>query len=78
MIFFSLGETIVPKKISSSCHALRFTPTGTGENQRITPVVMEAISGLIEVPCHGCTGVKKKFFSEDLNPNDELIRCSML
>ncbi|KAH1194254.1 putative 60S ribosomal protein L37a-1 [Glycine max] len=30
------------------CHALRFTPTGTGENQRITPVVMEAISGLIE------------------------------
>lgn len=48
--------TIVPKKIASSCHALRFTPAGTGENQRITPVAMEAISGFMEAPCHGCTG----------------------
>ena len=48
--------TIVPRKIASSCHALRFTPAGTGENQRITPVAMEAISGFMAAPCHGCTG----------------------
>lgn len=45
--------TIVARKMASSCHALRETPLGTGTNQRITPVAMEARSGLIAAPCHG-------------------------
>jgi len=45
--------TIVPKKIASNCHALRFTPAGTGVNQSITPVAMEANRGFIAAPCHG-------------------------
>lgn len=45
--------TIVPRKIASSCHALRLTPAGTGENQSITPIAIEASKGFIDAPCHG-------------------------
>jgi len=45
--------TIVPRKIASSCHALRDTPSGVGTNQRITPVRIDAMSGLMAAPCHG-------------------------
>lgn len=45
--------TIVARKIASSCHALRVTPSGTGRNQIITPVAIDARSGLIAAPCHG-------------------------
>jgi hypothetical protein len=48
--------TIVARKIASSCHAFRDTPAGTGTNQRMTPVAMEAIRGFIAAPCHGCVG----------------------
>lgn len=45
--------TIVARKMESSCHAMRETPLGAGRNHRITPVAMEAASGLMEAPCHG-------------------------
>lgn len=46
--------TMVARKIARSCHAFRETPEGTGRNQIITPVAMEARSGFIAAPCHGC------------------------
>ena len=48
--------TIVAKKIASSCHAFLETPAGTGENQRITPVAMEARRGFMAAPCHAGAG----------------------
>lgn len=42
--------TIVPRKMASNCHALRETPSGTGTNQRMTPVAMEASKGFIAAP----------------------------
>lgn len=49
--------TIVARKMESNCHALRVTPDGTGTNQRITPVAIEANSGFNAAPCHGgCDG----------------------
>lgn len=48
--------TIVARKMASSCHAFLDTPEGTGTNQRITPVAIEAISGFIAAPVHGCGG----------------------
>ncbi|WCJ36894.1 hypothetical protein M5689_018066 [Euphorbia peplus] len=49
--------TIVARKIASSCHAGFVTPAGTGTNQRMTPVAIEASNGFIAAPCHGCGGV---------------------
>lgn len=46
--------TIVARKMESSCQALRETPDGTGRNQRMTPVAIEAINGFNAAPCHGC------------------------
>ena len=46
--------TIVARNMESSCHALRETPDGTGTNQRITPVAIDAINGFNAAPCHGC------------------------
>lgn len=48
--------TMVARKIASNCQALRDTPDGTGTSQRITPVAIEASSGLIAAPCHGGDG----------------------
>lgn len=45
--------TIVARKIASSCHAFLETPEGTGTNQIIIPVAIEASRGLIAAPCHG-------------------------
>lgn len=45
--------TIVAKKMESNCHAILETPEGGGRNQIITPVAMEAMSGLMAAPCHG-------------------------
>lgn len=45
--------TIVARKMARSCQASRETPDGTGTNQRITPVAMDAKSGFIAAPCHG-------------------------
>ncbi len=45
--------TMVARKIASSCHALRVTPEGTGTNQSIIPVAIDASNGLIAAPCHG-------------------------
>lgn len=46
--------TIVARKIARSCQAGLETPEGTGTNQRMTPVAMEASNGFIAAPCHGC------------------------
>lgn len=46
--------TIVARKMASSCHAFRETPEGTGTNQRMTPVAIDASNGFIAAPCHGC------------------------
>ena len=46
--------TIVARNMESSCHALRETPDGTGTNQRMTPVAIDAINGFNAAPCHGC------------------------
>lgn len=48
--------TIVAKKIASSCQAFLDTPDGTGTNQRMTPVAIEARRGFIAAPCHGFAG----------------------
>lgn len=50
--------TMVAKKIASSCHALLETPSGTGRNQTITPVAIEARRGFMDAPCHdgACAG----------------------
>lgn len=48
--------TIVARKMASSCQAGRETPDGTGMNQRMTPVAIDASNGLIAAPCHGCEG----------------------
>lgn len=45
--------TIVARKIASSCHAFLETPDGSGTNQRIIPVAIEARRGLIAAPCQG-------------------------
>lgn len=45
--------TMVPKKIASNCHALRETPSGTGEYQSRVPIAKEAKRGLMAAPCHG-------------------------
>lgn len=45
--------TIVARNIESNCHAFLETPVGTGTNQRITPVAIEASRGFIAAPCHG-------------------------
>ncbi|KAJ6895039.1 hypothetical protein NC651_021498 [Populus alba x Populus x berolinensis] len=45
--------TIVARKIASSCHAGFVTPAGTGTNQRMTPVAMDASKGFMAAPCHG-------------------------
>ena len=46
--------TIVARNMESSCHALRETPDGTGRNQRMTPVAIDAINGFNAAPCHAC------------------------
>lgn len=46
--------TIVARNMESSCQALRETPDGTGTNQRMTPVAIDAINGFNAAPCHGC------------------------
>lgn len=43
--------------MESNCHAIRETPLGAGRNHKMTPVAMEAISGLMAAPCHGCGGL---------------------
>lgn len=48
--------TMVPRKIANSCHAFRVTPSGTGTNQSMTPVAIDANRGFIAAPCHGCAG----------------------
>ena len=45
--------TIVARKIASSCQAGFVTPEGTGTNQRMTPVAIDASNGFIAAPCHG-------------------------
>lgn len=45
--------TIVARKIASSCQAGFVTPEGTGTNQRMTPVAMDASKGFMAAPCHG-------------------------
>ncbi|KAJ6777601.1 hypothetical protein OIU74_001561 [Salix koriyanagi] len=45
--------TIVARKIASSCQAGLVTPEGTGTNQRMTPVAIDASNGFIAAPCHG-------------------------
>lgn len=45
--------TMVAKKMESNCQAIRDTPSGAGTNHRITPVAIDAMSGLMEAPCHG-------------------------
>jgi len=45
--------TIVARKIASSCHAGFVTPAGTGTNQRMTPVAMDASKGFMAAPFHG-------------------------
>lgn len=42
--------------MESNCQAIRETPSGAGKNHRMTPVAMEATSGLMAAPCHGCGG----------------------
>lgn len=46
--------TIVARKMARSCQAGLETPEGTGTNQRMTPVAMEASNGFIAAPCQGC------------------------
>lgn len=49
--------TMVARKMARSCQAFRATPVGTGRNQTITPVRMEAARGFKAAPCHwGCEG----------------------
>jgi hypothetical protein len=45
--------TIVARKIASSCQAGFVTPEGTGTNQRMTPIAIDASNGFIAAPCHG-------------------------
>ncbi|KAJ6424756.1 hypothetical protein OIU84_025512 [Salix udensis] len=45
--------TIVARKIASSCQAGFVTPEGTGTNQKMTPVAIDASNGFIAAPCHG-------------------------
>ena len=45
--------TMVAKKIASSCHAILETSEGSGANQRITLVAMEANRGFMAAPCYG-------------------------
>lgn len=45
--------TIVARKMASSCQAFRETPEGTGTNQRMTPMAIDASKGFIAAPCHG-------------------------
>lgn len=48
--------TIVARNIASSCQAFLETPAGTGTNQRMTPVAMEARRGAMAAPCRGVGG----------------------
>lgn len=44
--------------MASNCQADLVTPFGTGTNQRMTPVAIDASNGFIAAPCHaGAAGV---------------------
>lgn len=45
---------MVARKMESNCQAMRETPLGAGMNHRMTPVAIDAMSGLMAAPCDGC------------------------
>ncbi|CAN1346352.1 hypothetical protein LINPERPRIM_LOCUS40740 [Linum perenne] len=59
-------------KIASSCHACLVTPAGT--YQIVTAITIEARSGFIAAPYHGCDGGGATAAGEDLSADARILK----